>query len=507
MTHDGTIHDGAIGGGAPHDGAPHDGTTVQPPGAADVRRRIPRTDDLLRDPRLATAVERLGADVVKTAVRAAQQRAREGGIPPEQVPQTALALLPSGASGLRPVINATGVLLHTNLGRAPLSAAARQAVQEAAGPTDVELDLATGVRARRGRSALAALRRRVPSAGAVHVVNNGAAALVLAATALAAGKEIVVSRGEMVEIGDGFRLPDLLVSTGARLREVGTTNRTTAADYAAVIGPGTGFVLKVHPSNFRITGFTRSAETAELSGLGVPVVVDIGSGLLAPHPALPGEPDAGTQLRAGASLVTASGDKLLGGPQCGLLLGDADLVSALARHPLARALRVDKLTLAALEATLAGPPAPTALSLTADPARLRARADRLAHALAADGIDVRAVTSAATVGGGGAPGVTLPSAALSLPEPYGVALRTGGVPVVGRLEAGRCLLDLRAVPPEDDERLAEAIRAARSGYEARPAAAGPATPSRIGGQLARTGPDDAAIGRVQGRADGTGRQA
>ncbi|MYR62083.1 L-seryl-tRNA(Sec) selenium transferase, partial [Streptomyces sp. SID625] len=209
--------------------------------------------------------------------------------------------------------------------------------------------------ARRGRSALAALRARVPDAAAAHVVNNGAAALVLAATALAAGREIVISRGEMVEIGDGFRLPDLLVSTGARLREVGTTNRTDAADYAAAVGPGTGCVLKVHPSNFRVTGFTRAAQTRELAALGVPVVVDIGSGLLAPHPLLPEEPDAATELRAGAALVTASGDKLLGGPQCGLLLGDAGLVGTLARHPLARALRVDKLTLAALEATLTGP--------------------------------------------------------------------------------------------------------------------------------------------------------
>ncbi|MEU0257060.1 L-seryl-tRNA(Sec) selenium transferase [Streptomyces sp. NPDC006184] len=430
-----------------------------------MRRRVPRTDVLLREPRLAAAVQRLGAGLVKAAVRQAQQRAREGSVPVELVPETALGLLPGSAGGLRPVINATGVLLHTNLGRAPLSAAARQAVVEAAGPTDVELDLTTGVRARRGRSALAALRAGVPAAGAAHVVNNGAAALVLAATALAAGKEIIVSRGEMVEIGDGFRLPDLLVSTGARLREVGTTNRTAPADYAAAVGPDTGFVLKVHPSNFRITGFTRSAGVADLTGLGVPVVVDIGSGLLAPHPALPEEPDADTQLRAGAALVTASGDKLLGGPQCGLLLGREDLVGALARHPLARALRVDKLTLAALEATLTGPPTPTALALTADPAVLGARAARLAADLSAAGVDARPVDSAATVGGGGAPGVTLPSAALSLPAPYAAVLRTGRTPVVGRLEAGRCLLDLRAVPPQDDARLAEAVGAARAAVE------------------------------------------
>ncbi|GAT80692.1 selenocysteine synthase [Streptomyces sp. F-3] len=427
---------------------------------SDARRRIPRTDAVLRDPRLVDAASRLGPGPVKAAVRQAQERARRGALAPEEVADTAVALLPRAAGGLRPVINATGVLLHTNLGRAPLSAAARQAVQDAAGPTDVELDLRTGVRARRGRTALEALRGRVPSAAAAHVVNNGAAALVLAATALAAGREIVISRGEMVEIGDGFRLPDLLVSTGARLREVGTTNRTTVDDYAAAIGPGTAFVLKVHPSNFRITGFTRAAGIRELAALGVPVVSDIGSGLLAPHPLLPGEPDAETQLRAGAALVTASGDKLLGGPQCGLLLGDAELVRTLARHPLARALRVDKLTLAALEATLRGPGTPTAAFLAADAAGLARRAERLAATLAAAGIDVRAVPSAATVGGGGAPGVTLPSAALSLPERYAAALRTGPVPVVGRLEGGRCLLDLRAVPAEDDERLADAVRSA-----------------------------------------------
>ena len=429
-------------------------------GVTDVRRRIPRTDTVLRDPRLAEAVRRLGPEAVGSAVRQAQEQARAGTVPPEEVTDTALGLLPPTAGGLRPVINATGVLLHTNLGRAPLSEAALRAVRDAAGPTDVELDLCTGVRARRGRTALAALRARVPSAGAAHVVNNGAAALVLAATALAAGREIVISRGEMVEIGDGFRLPDLLVSTGARLREVGTTNRTSVDDYADALGPETGFVLKVHLSNFRISGFTRAAGTAELAALGVPVVVDIGSGLLAPHPLLPEEPDAESHLRSGAALVTASGDKLLGGPQCGLLLGHDDLVRTVSRHPLARALRVDKLTLAALQATLTGPGTPTADALAADPVPLRHRAERLAAALGADGVDARAVASDATVGGGGAPGVTLPSAALSLPEAYATALRTGRIPVVGRLEGGRCLLDLRAVPAEDDERLTEAVRAA-----------------------------------------------
>src|SRR5689334_11481030 len=349
----------------------------------DHRRLVPRTDQVLADPRLAAAEQRLGRAAVRAAVRTAQQRARDGGLAPEQVADAAVAALPARASSATPVINATGVLLHTNLGRAPLSGAARDAVATAAGCTDLEFDLATGVRGRRGRGALDALVRAVPAAGAVHVVNNNAAALVLAATALAAGREIVVSRGELIEIGDGFRLPDLLESTGATIREVGTTNRTSVADYAAAVGPRTGFVLKVHPSNYRIDGFTASADVAELAGLGVPVVGDIGSGLLAPHQALPDEPDAATWLRAGAALVTASGDKLLGGPQAGLLLGRADLIAALARHPLARAVRVDKLTAAALEATLAGPPPPVHQALSADHGALLDRAQQLAGVLCA----------------------------------------------------------------------------------------------------------------------------
>ncbi|MGH3801685.1 MAG: L-seryl-tRNA(Sec) selenium transferase, partial [Pseudonocardiaceae bacterium] len=324
----------------------------------DFRRQVPRTDVVLADPAVAAAAERLGRPQVKRAVAAAQQRVREGGLPPGGVVADVLARLPDTATTLRPVLNATGVLLHTNLGRAPLSAAAIEALGAAAGTTDVELDLTTGGRGRRGAGALAALADAVPTAAAVHVVNNGAAALVLAATALAAGREIVLARGELVEIGDGFRIPDLLVSTGARLCEVGTTNRVAREDYVAAIGPQTGFVLKVHPSNFRITGFTSSVPVAQLTGLGVPVVVDIGSGLLGPHPTLPDEPDAATTLAQGADLVTASGDKLLGGPQAGLLLGSAQLVTRLRRHPLARALRVDKLTLAALEATLRGPATP-----------------------------------------------------------------------------------------------------------------------------------------------------
>jgi L-seryl-tRNA(Ser) seleniumtransferase len=442
----------------------------------DSRRLVPRTDAVLADPRLAAAEVRLGRALVKAAVSRAQQQARDGQIAPEQVAAAAVAGLPAHAAGLTPVINATGVLVHTNLGRAPLSAAAVDAVTAAAGTCDVEFDLATGARARRGAGALDALARAVPAAQAVAVVNNNAAALVLAATALAntGPAEIVISRGELIEIGDRFRLPDLLASTGARLREVGTTNRTTTADYAEATGPATAFILKVHPSNYRIEGFTATVGTAELAGLardrGVPLVFDIGSGLLAPHPLLPDEPSAAAALRDGADLVTASGDKLLGGPQAGLLFGRADLVGRLTRHPLARALRVDKLTLAALEATLTGPVPPVARALAADPAGLFDRAERAVVRLAASGLDARVVAARAAVGGGGAPGVELPSAAISLPESLAGPLRSGPrvtrgehPAVVGRLEAGRLLLDLRSVSPDADETLVAAILAAAAG--------------------------------------------
>ncbi|GAA1908282.1 L-seryl-tRNA(Sec) selenium transferase [Lapillicoccus jejuensis] len=433
----------------------------------DPRRRVPRTDVLLADPRLVEAVRRLGPGPVKEAVTAAQQRARAGALPPEDVADAAFAALPTRPASMRPVLNATGVVLHTNLGRAPLSPAAVEAVTAAAGYVDVEYDVATGRRARRGRGALAALRAAVPAAGDVLVVNNGAAALVLATTALAAGREVVVSRGEMVEIGDGFRLPDLIASTGARLREVGTTNRTSLADYAAALGPDTGCVLKVHPSNFRVEGFTSAVGVRELSMLGVPVVVDVGSGLLHPEPLLPDEPDATTALTDGASVVTGSGDKLLGGPQAGLLLGTAEVVERLRRHPLARALRVDKLTLAAMEATLRGPATPAHLALHADGGTLRRRTESLARRLAPAHPEVEVVPCAGAVGGGGAPGLVLPGWAVALPEELAPALRTGDPVVVARVERGRTLLDLRCVPDADDERLVAAVVAAlaRTGAE------------------------------------------
>jgi L-seryl-tRNA(Ser) seleniumtransferase len=425
----------------------------------DPRRLVPRTDRVLADPRLQAATQRLGAAVVKRAVTAAQAQARAGEIGPDTVADVAVAALPHSLSSTQPVINATGVVLHTNLGRASLSPAAVEAMVGSAAYADVEYDLATGQRSRRGRGALAALAEAVPAAESVLVVNNGAAALVLATTALAAGREVLVSRGEMVEIGDGFRLPELIASTGARLREVGTTNRTTAADYAAALGPDTGCILKVHPSNFAIVGFTSSATVAELARLGPPVVADIGSGLLAPDPLLPDEPDADTTLRAGAAVVTASGDKLLGGPQSGLLLGTSAVVEQLRRHPLARALRVDKLTLAALEATLRGPLTPTWAALRADPGELRARAEHLAQTLAEADVEVEIVPSDGVVGGGGAPGLTLPGWAVAVPEDLAEPLRRGRPPVVARLERGRCLLDLRCVPADQDQTLAAALQA------------------------------------------------
>ncbi len=421
----------------------------------DSRRGTPRTDVVLDSPALADAVRRLGRSAVKHTVIGVLQKCRDGAVAPDDVVAVVIASLPASASSLREVVNATGVVVHTNLGRAALSAAAVEAVTTASGATDVELDLATGRRGRRGAGALAALAAAVPDAGGVHVVNNGAAALVLATCALAAGREVVVARGEMVEIGDGFRIPELLESVGARLREVGTTNRVRLADYASAIGDRTAFVLKVHPSNFRIEGFTSSVPVAELATLDVPVIADLGSGLLTAHPRLPDEPDASSWLRAGADLVTASGDKLLGGPQCGLLLGDRELVERLRRHPLARALRVDKLTLAALEATLTGPPPPVTAALSARPADLLDRARAIAVAVGAE-----AVASRAAVGGGGAPGVELASAAVELPAELAEPLRGGDLPVVGHVVDGMLQLDLIAVPPDRDDDLVEAVRRA-----------------------------------------------
>ena len=422
---------------------------------SDPRRHIPRTDDLLALPAVTRARERLGEVAIREVIGDAQSRARAGDISPDEVATAVTeALVSRRPSRLRPVLNATGVVVHTNLGRAPLSESAREALLAASGYVDVELDLATGERSSRGTAAREALLRHCPAAEAALVVNNGAAALVLATTALAAGKEIVVSRGELVEIGAGFRLPDLISSTGARLREVGTTNRTHLADYVDAIGPETGCVLKVHPSNFAVQGFTSSVSVRELSGAigDLPLVVDLGSGLLAPDDVLPDEPDAGTALADGADVVTASGDKLLGGPQAGILLGRADLLSRIGTHPLARAVRADKLTLAALEATLDGGETPVWQGIHADPATLHERVLLMGELVGAP-----VVEHDGRVGGGGAPGVPLPGWALALPESAAAALRSSEPSILPRIHDGRCLVDLRCIPEDQDEVVTSAV--------------------------------------------------
>jgi L-seryl-tRNA(Ser) seleniumtransferase len=414
---------------------------------------------VLADPAVQEAAARLGARIVKQTVVSVLDRCRAGDVTPDDVVPVVLDSLPPSATSLRRVVNATGVLVHTNLGRAPLSHAAVEALTVASGATDVELDLFTGGRGRRGRGTSTALAAAVPDAGGVHVVNNGAAALALVTCGLARGRTVVVARGELVEIGDGFRIPELVESLGATLREVGTTNRVRLSDYEEAVDETTGFVLKVHPSNFVVSGFTSTVPVSELATLPVPVVADIGSGLLAPHPRLPDEPDAASTLRAGANLVTASGDKLLGGPQCGLLLGDASLVESLRKHPFARAVRVDKLTLAALEATLTGPTPPVPASLATGAEDLMRRAEQICAELAGT-VQAVAVRSSAAVGGGGAPGVELPSAAVALPSALAGPLRRGEPPVVGHVEKGRLLLDLVAVPAAEDATVVEAVRRA-----------------------------------------------
>ncbi|SMX70731.1 L-seryl-tRNA(Sec) selenium transferase [Brevibacterium linens] len=445
---------------------------------SDPRRSIPRTDRLLAMPEVIAAGEHLNQTTIKAIIAEVQSAARSGEIPVAEVTPTIVSRLGSrSASSLIPVLNATGILVHTNLGRAPLSPAATQAITEAAGYVDVEMDLDSGRRSKRGTGAKAALLRACPAAEDALVVNNGAAALLLAVTALrgstsanvasanpgaerqctgATPSEIIVSRGELIEIGAGFRLTDLMTTTGARLREVGTTNRTHLADYAEAIGPDTSCLLKVHTSNFRVEGFTASADVGQLRTLAdehdLPLIVDLGSGLFTPDPSLPDEPDIDTALRAGADLVIVSGDKLLGGPQAGLILGRTEAVQTVAKHPLARALRTDKLTLAALEATITHTANPIHDALHTDPVHLRERTETLAEAVGAAVVD-----HDGRVGGGGAPGVPLPGCAVELPEECAQALRLGDPAIVARVHQGRCLIDLRCVPESEDQRVAAAI--------------------------------------------------
>jgi L-seryl-tRNA(Ser) seleniumtransferase len=381
---------------------------------------------------------------------------------------------------LRPVVNATGVILHTNLGRAPLAAAARDAMARAAASyVTLEYDLERGVRGSRYVHC-AGLLVELTGAEAALVVNNNAAALVLALNTLALGREVVVSRGELVEIGGAFRVPDILERSGARLREVGSTNRTRLDDYSRAVSEEVGALLKVHRSNFRITGFTEEASLSELATLaaehGVPLIHDLGSGLLmeADRLGLAGEPTVMESLRAGADLVTFSGDKLLGGPQAGIVLGRRTLVERMRSNPLCRALRVDKVTLAALEATLHLYRDPDralaeipALALLSQPSStLEARALALAERLRSAGARAEAMPGTAVVGGGTCPDVEVPSwtirVASTAPTPGELArrLRSGDPPVVARVEEDRLVLDLRTVRPEDDEVLAHALAVA-----------------------------------------------
>jgi L-seryl-tRNA(Ser) seleniumtransferase len=361
------------------------------------------------------------------------------------------------------VINATGVIAHTNLGRAPLAEGALERVNEVArGYSNLEYDLSEGARGSR-QSHMAGLIPRLTGAEAALVVNNNAAAVMLALAALAEGREVLVSRGELIEIGDGFRIPDVLVRSGARLREVGTTNRTRAADYEAAIGPDTALLLRVHQSNFRVVGFTEQPTLAELAQVAhshdLPLVDDLGSGALVD---LGDEPTARSSLAAGADLVCFSGDKLLGGPQAGIVVGRADLVERLRRHPLQRALRADKLTLAALEGTLTlaldSPDEIPALRMLREPGNaVRARAERLAAEVGGE-----VEETVARAGGGALPLAELPSYACAVEEDLAEPLRLGSPPVVGILRDGRLLLDCRTLTDAEASEVALAVTAARA---------------------------------------------
>jgi L-seryl-tRNA(Ser) seleniumtransferase len=390
----------------------------------------------------------------------------------------------AGQPSLRRAINATGVVVHTNLGRSPLSDAARDRLHAIAGSySNLEYDLVAGRRGSRDSHAEALLQRLLGVEAAV-VVNNNAAATLLVLAALAAGREVIVSRGELVEIGGGFRVPDVMTQSGARLREVGTTNRTRVDDYRAAIGADTALLLRVHRSNFRIEGFTEQPALEELVRLGrergIPVAEDIGSGYVglvgedrAPQldALLAGEPRVQASLEAGLDIVCFSGDKLLGGPQAGIIVGRRELVARVRRHPLMRALRVGKLTYAALEATLgeyaagrASRTIPVLQMILATPDAIKVRATRMVeHARGSGVLDADVLPGQSTIGGGTTPGLEFPTFVIRLRHPNRSAdwldgwLRQREIGIVGRIESDNLLLDLRTVPADDDELLAKAL--------------------------------------------------
>jgi L-seryl-tRNA(Ser) seleniumtransferase len=445
----------------------------------DPRRKLPSVNTLLERDAIQALLRSAPRSVVVDAVRATIDDARAGvSVPSDDeawVAAVSAALERAQRPSLRRVLNATGVVLHTNLGRAPLAAAAMDAMQRAAaGYTNLEYDVERGERGSRYVHCVSLLRELTGAEDAL-LVNNNASALVLALNTLAVGRAAVISRGELVEIGGSFRIPDIMERSGARLLEVGTTNRTHPADYENAFEAGdVGAVLKVHRSNFAMEGFVAEVDTRTLATLatsrGVPLVHDLGSGLLVPlnEIGLTGEPTVSDAVRSGAALVTMSGDKLLGGPQAGIMVGASDVVRRLRENPLLRALRVDKFTIAALEATLtlyrdpvrAMREIPILAMLSRPIGELRARAETLRARI---GKAASVVDSDASVGGGAFPSARIPSVALAFDRdaaPLEERLRLGEPAVIGRIADGRLLLDLRAVQPDEDELLAAAVRAA-----------------------------------------------
>jgi L-seryl-tRNA(Ser) seleniumtransferase len=423
-------------------------------------RDLPSVDELAR-----ASDDPLAVDAARAVIARAREEIRAGADPGDLTARLADELARARRPTLRRVLNATGVLVHTNLGRAPLATAALERVTAVSrGYSNLEYDLDAGARGSR-QDHVAAVLRRLTGAEAALVVNNNAGALLLALAALAEGRDVLVSRGELIEIGDGFRIPDVLARSGARLVEVGTTNRTAAADYDRAAGPETALILRVHQSNFRVVGFTERPALRELAavarGRSLPLVDDLGSGALVD---LGDEPTARAGLAAGADLVCFSGDKLLGGPQAGIVVGRAELVGRLRRHPLHRALRVDKLSLAALEGTLllyleparALAEVPVLRMLHEETGVVRARAERLAAAVGGD-----VEETVARVGGGALPLAELPSFACALEESLASPLRLRDPPVVGIVRDGRLLLDCRTLGDDEAHEVELAIAACR----------------------------------------------
>ena len=420
-------------------------------------RDLPSVDELARgvDDPLAIAAAR-------TVLDRAREEIRAGADPGDLGARVREELTAARAPSLRRVLNATGVIVHTNLGRAPLAEEAlAQVVEAARGYSNLELDLREGSRGSR-QDHVAAILRRLTGAEAALVVNNNAAAMLLALAALAEGREVIVSRGELIEIGDGFRIPDVLAHSGARLVEVGSTNRTRARDYEKAVHAETALILRVHQSNFRVVGFTELPRIEELAAVarraGVPLLDDLGSGVLVE---LPGEPSARESLAAGADLVCFSGDKLLGGPQAGIIVGRGELIERLRRHPLQRAVRADKLTLAALEGTLrvyleAPERIPVLRMLHEDSAAVCARAERLA-ALVGGTVE----ETIGRVGGGALPLAELPSFACAIEESLAAPLREGDPPVIGIVRDGKLLLDCRTLAEAEVDEVAAAVTRCR----------------------------------------------